>query len=244
MQVYSWGDNDHGQLGNTSTICNRKPQLVGGVLKGQKITHICCGSSHSLAYAQGSPATTGEFSPVSFLTPQDPMGASLVMGKTQEEGRDQSEKKRPSLTRIILSLTSPSRQQEALGHVLTALQIAYARDTIVNALGGVVMTSVKEKDADAEVQTPVELSSAIPLLSSIIGSPEEDYISQSHSISSNLDEFTKLLTVEDARVMVDLLKLAVSGRVGERGKETLSAILMAMGKANPEVSVSVHYCCT
>ena len=55
-------------------------------------------------------------------------------------------------------------------------------------------------------------------------------------IPSGLDDFTSLLTVEDARVMVDLLKLAVAKRVGEKGKETLATVLTAMGKANPQVS--------
>ena len=54
-------------------------------------------------------------------------------------------------------------------------------------------------------------------------------------IPSGLDDFTSLLTVEDARVLVDLLKLAVARRVGPKGKETLGAVLTAMGKANPEV---------
>ena len=54
---------------------------------------------------------------------------------------------------------------------------------------------------------------------------------------SELDNFTQLLTVEDARVMVDLLKLAVANRVGEKGKETLAAVLTAMGKASPLVRV-------
>ena len=56
--------------------------------------------------------------------------------------------------------------------------------------------------------------------------------------SSGLDEFTGLLTVEDARLLVNLLKLAVAGRAGERGQETLAAVLLAMSRAKPEVSVS------
>ena len=44
-----------------------------------------------------------------------------------------------------------------------------------------------------------------------------------------------MLSVADARLLVNLLKLAVSGRAGEQGQETLAAVLMAMGKANQEV---------
>ncbi|XP_010768454.1 E3 ubiquitin-protein ligase HERC2-like, partial [Notothenia coriiceps] len=51
-----------------------------------------------------------------------------------------------------------------------------------------------------------------------------------------LDEFTSLLVPDDTRVMVDLLKLAVSCRSGEKGKEVLSAVLSGMGTAYPQVA--------
>lgn len=50
-----------------------------------------------------------------------------------------------------------------------------------------------------------------------------------------LDEFTSLLVPDDTRVLVDLLKLAVSCRSGEKGKEVLSAVLSGMGTAYPQV---------
>ena len=50
-----------------------------------------------------------------------------------------------------------------------------------------------------------------------------------------LDEFTSLLVPDDTRVMVDVLKLAVSCRSGEKGKEVLSAVLSGMGTAYPQV---------
>lgn len=55
-----------------------------------------------------------------------------------------------------------------------------------------------------------------------------------------LDEFTSLLVPDDTRVMVDLLKLAVSNRAGEKGKDVLSAVLSGMGTAYPQVSLRVH----
>ena len=54
-------------------------------------------------------------------------------------------------------------------------------------------------------------------------------------LARDLENFTRLLSVEDARVMVDLLKLAVAKRVGEKGKETLAAVLTTMAKTNTEV---------
>ena len=124
-QVFSWGDNDHGQQGNGTVTANRKPQLITG-LKEHRITKISCGSSHCVAFAAGTPATTGEFSPVSFPVSQDALGSSLLAGRAGE-GAGEDEMKRPSLTKIVLSLTTPAKQQEALGHMQTALQIAYAR---------------------------------------------------------------------------------------------------------------------
>ena len=126
MQVFSWGDNEHGQQGNGTVAANHKPQLITA-LKEHHITKIACGSSHCVAFAAGTPATTGEFSPVSFPASQDALGSSLLGGRTEEGGGEEEESKRPSLTKIVLSLATPAKQQEALGHMQTALQIAYAR---------------------------------------------------------------------------------------------------------------------
>lgn len=55
-----------------------------------------------------------------------------------------------------------------------------------------------------------------------------------------LDEFTSLLVPDDTRVLVDLLKLAVSCRSGDKGREVLSAVLSGMGTAYPQVSSQGH----
>ena len=52
----------------------------------------------------------------------------------------------------------------------------------------------------------------------------------------SLDEFTSLLVVDDTRVLVDLLKLSVCGRAGDKGRDVLSAVLSGMGTAYPQVS--------
>ena len=51
----------------------------------------------------------------------------------------------------------------------------------------------------------------------------------------DLDEFTRSLSADDARVLVDLLKLAVAQRAGDKSRRTLSQILMALGKSYPQV---------
>lgn len=67
---------------------------------------------------------------------------------------------------------------------------------------------------------------------------QQDSESQSKVVGPEpqyLDEFSSLLVPDDTRVMVDLLKLAVSCRSGGKGKEVLSAVLSGMGTAYPQV---------
>ena len=54
---------------------------------------------------------------------------------------------------------------------------------------------------------------------------------ESPSSPADLDEFTRRLTPDDARVLVDLLKLAVATRAGADGCDALSHVLMALGQS-------------
>ena len=45
-----------------------------------------------------------------------------------------------------------------------------------------------------------------------------------------LDDFSCLLNQNDARVLVDFLKLAVAGRAGPNAKETISNVLIGTKK--------------
>ena len=45
LQVYAWGDNDHGQQGKGGTVVNKVPTLIKG-LEGMSINKVACGSSH------------------------------------------------------------------------------------------------------------------------------------------------------------------------------------------------------
>ena len=47
-----------------------------------------------------------------------------------------------------------------------------------------------------------------------------------------VDDYTKLLCADDARMLVDLLKLAVTGRCSDRSRESLSTVLSALGATN------------
>ena len=50
--------------------------------------------------------------------------------------------------------------------------------------------------------------------------------------STGLDDFTRKLTEDDARVLVDLLKLAVAGRAGPGSSEAITKVLIGNVKQN------------
>ncbi|XP_068449211.1 E3 ubiquitin-protein ligase HERC2 isoform X3 [Clinocottus analis] len=311
-QVFAWGDNDHGQQGNGTTTVNRKPTLVQG-LEGQKITRVACGSSHSVAWTTVDVTTPSVHEPVLFQTARDSLGASYLGVQSDSDsssavnnklsGPSSVKPNRPSLAKILLSLDGNAAKQQALCHVLSALQILYARDAVVGALmpasmilpaecpasspvppsdssssssvsdeeGPPVLPEAEERvspnpwqDKKGEAPSPEDAltpSSAItpsasgassrpfipvtddPGAASIIAETmtktKEDSEGQSKAVGPEpqyLDEFTSLLVPDDTRVMVDLLKLAVSCRSGDKGKEVLSAVLSGMGTAYPQVA--------
>ena len=65
-QVYAWGDNDHGQQGNGTTMVNRKPALVHG-LEGYKVSRVACGSSHSVCWTSQDTPSASCHEPVSHI---------------------------------------------------------------------------------------------------------------------------------------------------------------------------------
>lgn len=79
FQVYSWGDNDHGQQGNGTTLVNRKPSLVHG-FGDVKVNRVACGSSHSVAWVAPDPKPPVSHEPVLFAKAKDPLGTSLLGG--------------------------------------------------------------------------------------------------------------------------------------------------------------------
>ncbi|XP_074492829.1 E3 ubiquitin-protein ligase HERC2 isoform X1 [Sebastes fasciatus] len=311
-QVFAWGDNDHGQQGNGTTTVNRKPTLVQG-LEGQKITRVACGSSHSVAWTTVDVTTPSVHEPVLFQTARDSLGASYLGVQSDSDsssavnnkmsGQSSVKPNRPSLAKILLSLDGNLAKQQALSHVLSALQIMYARDAVVGALMPASMILPAECPASSPV--PLSDSSSSSSVSDEEGPPvlpeseervspnpwqdkkgeapsSEDAVTPSSAMTPSasgassrpfipvtddpgaasiiaetmtktkedsentskvvgpepqyLDEFTSLLIPDDTRVMVDLLKLAVSCRSGEKGKEVLSAVLSGMGTAYPQVA--------
>ncbi|XP_071496413.1 E3 ubiquitin-protein ligase HERC2-like [Diadema antillarum] len=292
-QVFAWGDNDHGQQGDGTTTVNKKPALVQG-LEGVRITRVACGSSHSIAWATTDTAIPSMHEPVLFTTPRDPLGATElgVFGDPGQEAADKSlalgssAKQRPSLAKVVLSLESNASKQQALGQILTTLQIIYARGAVVGSLMSRTDTALSEStgtsmtpspsdqsplsavtspmglervlaagDATSSVELPPDFDSDRPGPSSMnsynrhssisivtetitsadqVTSPEDQ--GGGSIIAPSLDEFTGKLQPDDARILVDLLKLAVASRCGEHSQQAISDTLTAMAKAYPEVA--------
>nr|XP_012152188.1 PREDICTED: E3 ubiquitin-protein ligase HERC2 [Megachile rotundata] len=88
-QVYAWGDNDHGQQGNGSTIVNKKPSLVHE-LDDARVNRVSCGSSHSIAWVLTDQPAANNQEPVTFPTAKDPLGQASLRLKnildTEAEG--------------------------------------------------------------------------------------------------------------------------------------------------------------
>ena len=234
--MYTWGDNEFLQQAGSTSFVISVPTKAN--ILHNKITRVTCGSSHCIAITTTNTILSSEFTPVPFSTMEDPLGSTLLSQRRDESETERMKsvsKKRPTLATIVLSLSSHSRHQDSLGHILTALQIAYARDAIVNSLGGVVFDVMATEQA-GQYESNVSFSQALESVKEDSVSPDVPLAaSLTPSLSSGLDSFTGLLTVEDGFMLVNLLKLAVAGRAGDKGQETLSAVLTAMAQAKPEV---------
>ena len=97
--------------------------------------------------------------------------------------------------------------------------------TALSALGAGVMVSPTSVPKPHNIETSVGTKSLA-----------KDDI-QNAKESSHLDDFTKLLVEDDARLLVDLLKLAVAGRLpSDKSRESLSQVLDSLGAANRLIS--------
>ncbi|KAK7864133.1 hypothetical protein R5R35_007650 [Gryllus longicercus] len=171
-QVFAWGDNDHGQQGNGTTVVNRKPALVHG-LEDVRVNRVACGSSHSVAWSAFDMQVPNMHEPVLFVASADPLGASALgllgtdekttsvaaaTGGTGLNGSAGASRGGPppvSLSRMLLSLETPAAQQRALQHVLSALQVLQAREAVVAALSShTSVPGLTKPGSSLEVRTP------------------------------------------------------------------------------------------
>ncbi|CAH1402584.1 unnamed protein product [Nezara viridula] len=315
--VYSWGDNDHGQQGNGTTLVNRKPSLVHGF--GEvKVNRVACGSSHSVAWVAPDPKPPVSHEPVLFAKAKDPLGTSLLGFGDQETSKEGTNcgnagYQRDSLAHNILSLDSNVAKQNALQHILNGLRILYARDTVVAALqnhtkaqepiladdgledstisflhghnnleiaqgGGEAPASEAEAAASLinkwspeSAESPLQAFPSLTTSSTSVSSRTSRMSASAMSIiaatikcnpqltpnmmlgisdtngteNSTSDDFTALLGLNEARMLVDLLKLAIVNRAGDNAKETLTSVLIGIAKnQNSAASMLLELCVT
>lgn len=135
-QVFSWGDNDHGQQGTGTTVVNKKPCSVIG-LDNVFVNRVACGSSHSIAWSLPQcAAEEDKKEPLPFGTMKDPLGGSSL-GIYDSEPISYSSTKtyyRPSLSEVLLSLDTYGARQTALNYVLKAMSILQARQCVIASL--------------------------------------------------------------------------------------------------------------
>ncbi|XP_073987726.1 E3 ubiquitin-protein ligase HERC2 isoform X1 [Rhodnius prolixus] len=315
--VYSWGDNDHGQQGNGTTLVNRKPSPVHG-FGDIKVNRVACGSSHSVAWVAPDLKPPVSHEPVLFAKSKDPLGFSMLgFGSEQECGKESpncgnSTYQRDSLAHNILSLDSNVAKQNALQHILNGLRILYARDTVVAALrnhtkaqeppfpedsvddctssfiagqnnteiaqgGGEAPASEAEvvalnnKWSPDSAESPLAAFPSLTTSSTSVSSRTSRMSASAMSIiaatikcnpqmtpsmmlglsdtngteNSTCDDFTALLGLNEARMLVDLLKLAVVNRAGDNAKETLTSVLIGIAKnQSTAASMLLELCVT
>ena len=117
--------------------------------------------------------------------------------------------------------------------ILFYSQIIYARDAVVGSLmDSHAVPSTKEESVEAAAS----LTSLPEVSIDDVTLTEVSSVLCEAVTTEGLDSFTSSLGREDARLLVEVLKLAVAGRAGENGKEALSSVLKAMAQTHSEVT--------
>ncbi|XP_064481734.1 E3 ubiquitin-protein ligase HERC2-like isoform X2 [Ornithodoros turicata] len=101
--------------------------------------------------------------------------------------------------------------------------------------------SAADEVSDPSLQSSGSLSSrlssaAASVFAATFSPSDQATPAEAETTHSLLDEFTSTLAPGDARVLVDLLKLAVAGRAPERSRDTIASVLNAMARANSQVA--------
>ncbi|KAM7290215.1 E3 ubiquitin-protein ligase HERC2 isoform X3 [Ixodes scapularis] len=98
-----------------------------------------------------------------------------------------------------------------------------------------MMSSVPSLPSSGSLSSRMS-SAAASVFAATFSSSEQVTPAEPEAANSLLDEFTSGLTAEDARALVDLLKLAVAARAGDAAKEAIADVLKAMALENPQVA--------
>ena len=210
-----------------------------------KITRVACGSSHSVAWSDINTHTPLIHQPVPYPVGEDRLSTHFVAKKSSSEPKvtsGKSRKQRPSLTKIVLALRKKRERQHAFGHILSALQIHFAREAVVSSLSRKNLNSssdVSTENADSQhSDTRISSSTKSIDLSVIPQATLSEVVLSNVTSDVSLDELSKQLGTRDAELLVDVLKLAVAHRTSEEGKQSVSTVLKELAEEIPEVSSS------
>ena len=224
--MFSWGDNDHGQQGNGTTIVNRTPARVLG-LEGHRITRVACGSSHSIAWAEFNASQPLLVDPVDFSRLRDILGASYVRNeferkKTKEHVGQHIKRQRPSLSKEVLQLKTDNEKQKALLVILESLQVSYVRDGVITVLSHLFSIPIKDGEHGNEWRSKQTQAWG-------------DSTQPERTDSSSEENTLFRLEIAEVKCLVDLLKLGLSGRLDEEQIECLTSIIVQVARRNKEV---------
>lgn len=112
----------------------------------------------------------------------------------------------------------------------------YARDAVV---GSLIDSHSGPSTSEESVDPTISFTSLSEVPIDDVTLTEVSSVLCEGASGEGLDSFTRSLGLDDARLLVEVLKLAVAGRAGESGRETLSSVLKAMAQSGTEVSVRI-----
>ncbi|XP_020288916.1 E3 ubiquitin-protein ligase HERC2 isoform X1 [Pseudomyrmex gracilis] len=135
---------------------------------------------------------------------------------------------------------APANVAEAVNVVTTSPKMTPESEEYPLAMLAMSMSSSASLSSRASRMS----TSAMSVIAATLTSNAQ-VVGEDGATASGLDEFTSTLTEDDARVLVDLLKLAVANRVCATAKETISSVLIALGKVNSAIgSMLLELCVT
>ncbi|PWA14371.1 hypothetical protein CCH79_00011118 [Gambusia affinis] len=175
-------------------------------------------------------AVVGALMPASMILPAECPSSSPIPPLDSSSSSCVSDEECPPVPAEAEERVSPSPWQDKKGEAASSEDAVTPSSAVTPSASG----------ASARPFIPVtDDPGAASIIAETMTKTKEDSESQSKVAGPEpqyLDEFTSLLVPDDTRVIVDLLKLAVSCRSGDKGKEVLSAVLSGMGTAYPQVT--------
>ncbi|XP_037077204.1 E3 ubiquitin-protein ligase HERC2-like [Pollicipes pollicipes] len=251
--VFSWGDGDFGKLGRGGSEGCAVPHNVER-LNGLEVCQVECGAQFSLARTRTGQVWTwgkGDYYRLGHGTDQHVRRPSQVEAlrphKVVHVGVGALHCLAVTDTGQVYAWGDNDHGQQGNG----TTQVN-RKPTLVHGLEGVKVSRVScgsshsvawttpEPGAPAQHEPVLFPTGRDPLGTDMFGEPTVEPV---RTPELPLDSFTSLLTADDARGLVDLLKLSAAGRIGQDATAALAHLLKAMGRCQPAVSAMLLETC-